>query len=78
MLAYKPGAGKIFALYADNGTLLWTRDERASKRIRHVYLAGSLIAQRSRPIGTDIPETITCQHTDALGTPVAATTPARR
>jgi RHS repeat-associated protein len=81
VLADKPGTGagfgKIFSLYSNDGQLLWTRDERASKRIQHVYLAGSLIAQRTRPIGADVPDTITYQHTDALGSPVAVTNSSR-
>ena len=76
VLAEKPTGGKIFSLYSNDGSLLWTRDERASKRIQYVYLAGSLVAQRSRPIGTDV-ETLTYQHTDALGSPVAVTNTSR-
>lgn len=70
------GAGKLFSLYAQDGKLLWQRDERNGKRLQHIYLGGSLIAQRSRPMGGDT-ETITYQHTDALGSPVAVTNTAR-
>jgi len=66
------GSGAIYSLYANDGSLLWERDERSGKRVQHIYLAGSLIANRERPIAGDV-ETITYQHTDALGTPVAVT-----
>ncbi|MBZ4185830.1 RHS repeat-associated core domain-containing protein, partial [Thermomonas sp. RSS23] len=48
------------------------RDEPASKRINNVYLAGSLLAEITRPIGSNAP-TISYFHTDALGSPIAKT-----
>jgi RHS repeat-associated protein len=68
----KAGAGAIFSLYAQDGSLLWERDERAGKHVDHLYLNGTQIAQRSRPIGSEV-ETVRFQHTDALGSPVAVT-----
>ncbi|MDG6349581.1 RHS repeat-associated core domain-containing protein [Luteimonas sp. 8-5] len=39
-------------------------------------MGGSLVAERSRPIGSST-ETVTYQHTDALGSPVATTNSAK-
>jgi RHS repeat-associated protein len=64
--------GKGYSLYGQDGTLLWDRDERISTRIHYVHLAGSLIAMRRRPTGSDT-EVLYYSHTDALGSPVALT-----
>lgn len=61
-----------YSFYAQDGRLVWQRDEPKGKRISHLYLAGSLIAEYSRVIGPGSP-TITYQHTDALGSPIAKT-----
>src|SRR5690606_24246549 len=45
-------------------------------RRQYIYLGGSLVAERSRPIGSST-ETVTYQHTDALGSPVATTNSAK-
>jgi hypothetical protein len=63
---------KSFALYARDGQLLWERDERASARLQYVYLNGSILATRRRPISDDT-ETIYYNHNDALGSLVALT-----
>lgn len=66
----------IYSVYSQSGQLLFQRDDRTSKRLQHVYLGSSQIATRERPTGSDT-ETITYQHTDALGSPIAATNPAK-
>jgi RHS repeat-associated protein len=48
------------------------RDEPAAKRLSHLYLAGSLVAELSRPIGAGA-AAFTYLHTDALGSPIAKT-----
>ena len=65
-------AGELFTMYSRDGQLLWIRDERDSQRRQFIYLRGSLLAQRKRPIGDDTPALL-YQHTDALGSPVAVT-----
>lgn len=66
----------IFSLYSQEGQILWERDERSGKRTHNIYLAGSLIATRSRPLGAET-ETVLYRHTDALGSPTAVTGLAR-
>lgn len=66
------GTSLRYSDYAKDGRLLWQRDEPASKRINNVYLAGSLLAEITRPIGSNAP-TISYFHTDALGSPIAKT-----
>ncbi|WP_347246836.1 RHS repeat-associated core domain-containing protein [Thermomonas sp.] len=66
------GTSLKYSYYAKDGRLLWQRDEPASKRINNVYLAGSLLAEITRPIGSNAP-TISYFHTDALGSPIAKT-----
>ena len=61
-----------YSTYAKDGRLVWQRDEPAGKRINNVYFAGSLLAEISRPIGTDT-ATFSYFHTDALGSPIAKT-----
>ncbi|RYE00749.1 MAG: hypothetical protein EOP50_03215 [Sphingobacteriales bacterium] len=66
------GAQLKYSQYSKDGRLLWQRDEVAGKRIANVYLAGSLVAEYSRPVATS---TVTASyfHTDALGSPIAKT-----
>jgi RHS repeat-associated protein len=53
--------------------LLYQYSERgAPTASEHVYLAGSLIATRNRPLASAT-ATVNYQHTDALGSPVAVT-----
>lgn len=61
-----------YSHYVKDGRLIWQRDEPAGKRISNVYLAGSLVAEFNRPIGSAT-ETLTYLHTDALGSPIAKT-----
>ena len=61
-----------YSYYAKNGRLVWQRDEPNSKRISNLYLAGSLVAEYTRPIGSTT-VTISYLHTDALGSPIAKT-----
>ncbi len=69
-------AGLVESLYGRDGQLLYQRDARTSRRRQYVYLAGSLVAEHDRPLsGSTV--TVTYQHTDALGTPVATTDAAR-
>jgi RHS repeat-associated protein len=65
-------AGVIYSLYAQSGQLLFQRDERSSKRRQYIYLGGSLVAESDLPL-TGGTATVTYQHTDALGTPIAIT-----
>lgn len=61
-----------YSYYAKDGRLVWQRDEPNSKRISNIYFAGSLVAEYSRPIGSNT-VTVSYQHTDALGSPIAKT-----
>lgn len=66
----------IYSLYAQSGQLLFQRDERSGKRRQYIYLGGSLVAESDLPlVGTTA--TVTYQHTDALGSPVAITNSSR-
>ncbi len=66
--------GAIFSHYASSGQLMYQRNERpgVSKDIDHIYLGGSLVAQRETSVGGGA-ATVKYQHTDALGSPVAVT-----
>jgi RHS repeat-associated protein len=66
------GTDLIYSVYAKDGRLVWQRDDPGDKRINNVYLAGSLVAELSRPLWS-IAETLTYVHTDALGSPIART-----
>ena len=69
------GTGQIiYSLYSQSGQLLFQRDERATQPgIRqYIYLGGSLVAESDRRL-SDSQITVTYQHTDALGSPVATT-----
>ena len=65
-------AGTLYEMYSLDGKLLWQRDEQLGLRFQHVYLGGSLVASQRLEIGgTGI--SVTYRHTDALGSPIAAT-----
>ena len=65
-------AGTLYEMYSLDGKLLWQRDEQLGLRFQHVYLGGSLVASQRLEIGgTNI--SVTYRHTDALGSPIAAT-----
>ena len=66
------GANLKYSYYARDGRLVWQRDDAAGKRIHNLYLAGSLIAEFSRPVSGSA-ETIAYLHTDALGSSIAKT-----
>ena len=66
------GGSLKYSYYAKDGRVVWQRDEPSSKRISNVYLAGSLVAEYTRPIGAGT-ATISYLHTDALGSPIAKT-----
>ncbi|MQP76641.1 hypothetical protein CQ393_12145 [Stenotrophomonas sp. MYb238] len=64
--------GLLYEVYSLDGKLLWQRDEQLGLRFQHIYLGGSLVASRRMPIGETVYGTI-YRHTDALGSPIAAT-----
>lgn len=66
------GASLKYSYYAKDGRVVWQRDEPGSKRISNIYLAGSLVAEYSRPIGSNT-VTVSYLHTDALGSAIAKT-----
>jgi len=66
------GSQLQYSQYAADGRLLWQRDETTNQRIANAYLAGSLLAEISRPL-TGNTTTIRYLHTDALGSPIAKT-----
>lgn len=66
------GAQLKYSYYAKDGRLVWQRDEPNSKRISNIYFAGSLVAEYTRPIGSQT-VTVSYLHTDALGSPIAKT-----
>ncbi len=66
------GSQLQYSQYAADGRLMWQRDETTNQRIANVYLAGSLLAEISRPL-TGNTTTIRYLHTDALGSPIAKT-----
>ena len=74
--AWTATGGLLYSLYSQSGQLLWQRDARSAQRREYVYLNGSLVAERSRPL-TGSTATLTYQHTDALGTPVVKTSAGR-
>jgi len=59
-----------YSLYAQDGRLMYTSDNRLGVSTQYVYLGGSLVAFREA-VGTVI--TPKYQHTDALGSPIAVT-----
>ncbi|TNY28328.1 hypothetical protein BV505_10750 [Thermomonas haemolytica] len=66
------GAQRRYSFYAQDGRLLWQRDEVAGTRSVNVYLSGSLVAEYRRPLsGTTA--SVGFLHTDPLGSPIAKT-----
>ena len=66
------GGGLLYEMYSKEGQLLWQRDELQGLRFQHIWLGGSLVASRRLPIGSTS-ESVSYRHTDALGSPIAAT-----
>ena len=66
------GGQRRYSMYAQDGRVVWQRDEVAGRRINNVYFAGSLLAELSRPLGAET-ATVSYVHTDALGSPIAKT-----
>ena len=70
------GSSPILSQYGNAGQVLYQQDQKQAKRIDYIYLGGSLVASRERPLATET-ATLKYQHTDALGTPVAVTNAAK-
>jgi len=70
------GLGNILSMYGQAGQLLYQQDSRSSQWRDFIYLGGSLVAERAKAFSTGA-ATVTYQHTDALGTPVAKTNASR-
>ncbi|MGE4336805.1 MAG: RHS repeat domain-containing protein [Pigmentiphaga sp.] len=66
------GAQRRYSFYAQDGRLLWQRDEVAGTRSVNVYLAGSLVAEVRRPL-SGANASVSFLHTDPLGSPIAKT-----
>ncbi|MGR4876402.1 M91 family zinc metallopeptidase [Pseudoxanthomonas sp. LARHCG66] len=62
----------IASQYSQSGQVLYTEDYRAGKNFEHIYLAGSLIADRVWTHSTQSLQSL-FKHTDALGSPIAVT-----
>lgn len=62
----------ILSQYSQSGQILYTEDHRAGKNLEHIYLAGSVIADRVWTHSTQSYAAL-FQHTDALGSPIAVT-----
>jgi RHS repeat-associated protein len=59
-------------VYSQEGEPLYSFDYRTGLRYDRIYLNGSLLATRERPVGGGA-ATFKYQHTDALGSPIAVT-----
>ncbi len=70
------GLGNLLSMYGQAGQLLYQQDSRSGQWRDFVYLGGSLVAERAKAFSTGA-ATVTYQHTDALGTPVAKTNASR-
>jgi RHS repeat-associated protein len=66
------GAQRRYSFYAQDGRLLWQRDEVAGTRSVNVYLSGSLVAEYRRPL-SGATASVGFLHTDPLGSPIAKT-----
>ncbi len=64
--------GPLYEVYSLDGKLLWQRDEQIGMRYEYIYLNGSVVAIRRRPIGAET-EDVFYWHNDALGSQIAAT-----
>ena len=66
--------GNKLSMYASSSQLAYQQlwPTAMNKAVDYYYLSGSLVATRSVPLGTNN-GTVTYQHTDALGSPVAVT-----
>lgn len=72
VLATHPTLGRIGSQYSRSGQLLYQRDERMQRAYEYVYLAGTLLAKRNKPLQAPW-VSVEYQHTDSLGSPIAAT-----
>jgi len=70
--AWGPSLNLIASQYSQSGQILYTEDYRAGKNFEHIYLAGSVIADRVWTHATQSYSAL-FKHTDALGSPVAVT-----
>ncbi|MBI5270774.1 MAG: RHS repeat-associated core domain-containing protein [Burkholderiales bacterium] len=59
-------------VYSSKGRLEYSHDARNNKRVDHIYLGTSLVAQRERTL-TGSTATNRYQHTDMLGSPISVT-----
>jgi len=66
------GTGSLWSMYANGGALLYQSNERTGKSTDYVMLNGHMVASVEHPNAGGA-ATITYQHTDALGSPVAVT-----
>lgn len=64
------GKSTNHSMYSLDGKLITEEDARSGKNTDYIYLNGSLVAKRSAPFGTST-YTVSYQHTDSLGSPVA-------
>lgn len=73
VLNWRPLDGTItLSQYSQGGQLLYDHNTKTSLTTEHIYLAGSLLANRETSMATGA-VTAKYQHTDALGSPVAVT-----
>jgi RHS repeat-associated protein len=75
ILAMNFATGTITSQYGNSGQLLYQKNQRTGqeKQVDHIYLGGSLIAQREQPLELGGTAVVKYLHTDALGSPVAVT-----
>ncbi|WP_153193508.1 hypothetical protein [Stenotrophomonas sp. MYb238] len=59
-------ADALYEMYSLDGKLLLQRDEQIGMRFQQVYLNGSVVAIRRRPVGAET-EDVLYWHNDALG-----------
>ena len=71
-LAWNSAGGNVYSIYTQDGAIRIQQDERKGKQYSFLYLAGSQVARREVPMAGGA-STITYQHTDALGSPIAVT-----
>lgn len=68
--------GSLRSVYSNAGELLYQRNDRTGKATDYIMLNGDLVATIERPLAGGA-ATVTYQHTDALGSPVAVTNASR-